>query len=235
MSILLENNLASYNLKPEKILIPNDSQDIVRLFKDAHRESRKIAIYGNGTQSGLGGPLSVGDITLSTRGLDAIIEHDVQNLTATVQSGIEFTSLQSALKSKGQFIPLDPYIRENATIGGVVATDASGPRRYHFGTWRDLILGMTFILPDATSAKIGGKTMKNVAGFEIGKLFIGSMGTLGVIDRLTFRLYPVPDMEKTVLIVCENDDAFRRVQKRVLASKLVFTTIELLDSNALNR
>lgn len=235
MSTLLENNLASYSLKPEKIVIPNDSSDMVRVFKEAHRESRKIAIFGNGTQSDLGGPLSVGDITVSTRGLNAIIEHDVQNLTATVQSGIEFNALQRALKSKGQFIPLDPYVPTNATIGGVVATNASGPRRFHFGTCRDLILGMTFILPDATSAKIGGKTMKNVAGFEIGKLFIGSMGTLGVIDRLTFRLYPVPDVEKTVLIICEDDESFRRLQKTILASKLVFTTIDLFDSYALKR
>ena len=128
---------------------------------------------------------------IDTRGLDRIVEHAAGDLVVTAQAGVTLAALQDHVASSAQWLALDPP-EPGATLGGVIATAASGPRRLLYGTPRDLLIGITVVLADGTIAHSGGKVVKNVAGYDLGKLFTGSFGTLGVIAQCTFRLHPLP-------------------------------------------
>jgi glycolate oxidase FAD binding subunit len=151
------------------------------------------------------------DLLLGTAGLDRIGEHAAGDLVVTTQAGVRLEDLQTAVASAGQWLALDPP-EPGATVGGVVAAAASGPRRLRYGTPRDLLIGITVVLADGTVAKSGGKVVKNVAGYDLGKLFTGSFGTLGVIADCTFRLHPLPAARRVVTAACSDPaDAARRI------------------------
>ncbi len=123
---------------------------------------------------------------------DRVLEHTWQDLTCTVQAGCTWQSLQDALAQHGQFVALDPLWPERATVGGIIASNDSGSLRLRYGSLRDLVIGMTVVLADGTVAQVGGKVVKNVAGYDLHKLLIGAFGTLGVITEVTFRLHAIP-------------------------------------------
>lgn len=131
-----------------------------------------------------------GDIILSTRSLDRVLEHEAGDLTATVEAGIRLSQLNERLAAAGQMLALDPP--GDPTVGACLAGNLSGPRRHRYGAPRDLVLGVTVVLADGTVANAGGKVVKNVAGYDLGKLFCGSEGRLGLIARVSLRLHPVP-------------------------------------------
>jgi len=135
---------------------------------------------------------------LSTRRLNRVVEHAWGDMTATVEAGCTFQHLQQALAEHGQRLALDPLWPDHATIGGILVTNDSGPLRVRFGSLRDLVIGITLALPDGTLAKSGGKVVKNVAGYDLPKLAIGSLGTLGIITQAIFRLHPVPRESRTL-------------------------------------
>ena len=143
-----------------------------------------------------------GDVVISTRGLKRVLEHEPGDLTAIVEAGLRLSELQSALAEHGQMLALDPP--GDPTLGACLAADLSGPRRHRYGAMRDLVLGVTLILADGTIANSGGKVVKNVAGYDLGKLFSGSRGRLGLIARLALRLHPRPAAEATVVV--DTDD-----------------------------
>ena len=132
---------------------------------------------------------------LETSGLDQIVEHNVGDFTAVLQAGVRLADAQAAFAAEGQMLALDPPLGadDGATIGGMVATADSGPLRHRYGGVRDLVVGMTVVLSDGTIAKSGGKVIKNVAGYDLAKLFAGSYGTLGLIASVSVRLHPLPD------------------------------------------
>jgi glycolate oxidase FAD binding subunit len=134
---------------------------------------------------------------LTTAGLDRLLEHEAGDLTATVEAGIRLSALNARLAESGQRLSLDPP--GDPTIGAIVAANLSGPLRHRFGTIRDLILGVTVVLADGTVANAGGKVVKNVAGYDLGKLLCGSRGTLGLIARVSLRLHPLPKTHATHL------------------------------------
>src|SRR6266550_2362358 len=154
-----------------------------------------------------GGQVSVeregGDVVLSTARLNRILEHEPGDLTAIVEAGLRLSELQAALEPRGQMLALDPP--GDPTIGACLAGDLSGPRRHRYGAMRDLVLGVTLVLADGTVASSGGKVVKNVAGYDLGKLCSGSRGRLGLVARVALRLHPRPAAEATV--VAETDDA----------------------------
>ena len=145
---------------------------------------------GAGTGLAWGGPPSRCDLVVDLRSMDQVVEHEAGDLVARVQAGATIGQLAVALGSAGQQLALD--VPAEATVGGVVATGTAGPRRFRYGTPRDLLIGITVVRADGVVAHAGGKVVKNVAGYDLGKLFAGSQGTLGLITEATFRLHPLP-------------------------------------------
>ena len=151
-----------------------------------------------------------GEAVLETGGLDRILEHNVGDFTAVLEAGVPFADAQQAFAEHGQRLAWDPPEggRDGrlATVGGIVATADSGPLRHRYGGVRDLVVGMNVVLSDGTIAKSGGKVIKNVAGYDVAKLFAGSFGTLGLIASVSVRLHPLPDRTATVVIEHQNPD-----------------------------
>jgi glycolate oxidase FAD binding subunit len=140
-----------------------------------------------------------GAVELSTAGLDEIVEHNAGDLTAVLEAGVPLARAQEVFRSAGQMLALDPFDAGGATIGGVIAANDSGPLRARYGGARDLVVGMRVALADGTVAKSGGKVIKNVAGYDLGKLFTGSFGTLGAILEVAVRLHPLPPATATAV------------------------------------
>ena len=184
-------------------------------MRSAGAGEQPVRIRGGGTKLSWGGPRRSGhagrsaeppEIELSTERLDHIVEHNEGDLTAVLQAGTPFARVQEALAEADQMISLDPPLGEadRATIGGVVATADSGPLRHRYGSARDLILGSTVVLSDGSISKAGGKVIKNVAGYDLAKLFTGSFGTLGLVVEVVMRLHPRP--RETMTVVGRSED-----------------------------
>jgi glycolate oxidase FAD binding subunit len=174
-----------------------------------------------------GGPVSIerdgGDVVLSTARLNRILEHEPGDLTAIVEAGLRLSELQAALARHGQMLALDPP--GDPTLGACLAGDLSGPRRHRYGAMRDLVIGVTVVLADGTVASSGGKVVKNVAGYDLGKLFSGSRGRLGLVARLALRLHPRPAASATVVV--ETDD-LRGTWAKIHRSQLTPSAVDVL-------
>jgi glycolate oxidase FAD binding subunit len=167
-----------------------------------------------------------GDVILSTCRLDRILEHEAGDLTATVEAGVRLSTLNARLAEHGQMLALDPP--GDPSVGACLAAALSGPRRHRYGAPRDLLLGVTVVLADGTVASSGGKVVKNVAGYDLGKLFCGSEGRFGLIARASLRLHPVPEATRTLVApVSGADDAFRLTQA-LQRSAVVPSAVDLL-------
>jgi glycolate oxidase FAD binding subunit len=178
----------------------------------------------------MGFPPTGGDILLSTTRLNHIVEHVPRDLTVTVQAGLPLLALQATLLQTQQWLALDPDLRAQATIGGMIATNATGPRRLRYGGVRDQIIGIRVVLANGTIAKGGGKVVKNVAGYDLPKLFTGALGTLGVIVAATFRLYPLAPASRTVLLTTASLAPLRELTLQVIGSTLVPTMVDVLGT-----
>jgi glycolate oxidase FAD binding subunit len=181
--------------------------DASALLAAANAEGRKVRI---------------GD-DLTTEGLDRILEHEAGDLTCTVEGGVRLSKLQVALAEHGQRLSLDPP--GDPTVGALLATNVSGPLRHRYGAPRDLVLGVTIVLPDGTVANAGGKVVKNVAGYDLSRLVCGSRGRLALIARASFRLHPLP--KATGTLVVESEDA-AAVVSTILSSRLEPSALDVL-------
>jgi glycolate oxidase FAD binding subunit len=159
--------------------------------------------------------------------MDKVIEHPWQDMTVTVQAGCTISTLQRKLAEHGQRLALDALWPDEATVGGVIATNDSGALRVRFGGLRDLIIGATIVLPDGTVAKSGGKVVKNVAGYDLQKLMTGALGTLGVITEAIFRTYPLAKEVRTLTFRAPDVNFANELLLRVLDSTLVPTGIQI--------
>jgi glycolate oxidase FAD binding subunit len=178
---------------PAYVASPASTQEASDLLRAAAEAGLAVVPRGSGTGFGWGPPPSRCDLVVDLRAMNQVIEHEAGDLVVRVQAGLTIGELASALASvsgAGQELALD--VPAEATVGGVVATGAAGPRRLRYGTPRDLLIGLTVVRADGVIARSGGKVVKNVAGYDIGKLFSGSHGTLGLITEATFRLHPRP-------------------------------------------
>ena len=182
---------------------PTSIERLAEMLATTEADGRTVGIHGGGTKERWGSLGPAPDVTISLRGLDRIVEHAAGDLVVTVEAGALLADVQKTVAAAGQWLALDPPEKES-TVGGVVATAAAGPRRLRYGTPRDLLIGVTVVLADGTVAKSGGKVVKNVAGYDLGKLFTGSFGTLGVIAECTFRLHPRPVAKRVVLTATED-------------------------------
>ena len=179
----------------------------------------------------LGMPPSRSDlVVIETAGLDRVVEYEPADLTVTVEAGMRFQALQALLGQEGQFLALDPPAQDGATIGGLIATNASGPLRFGYGTARDLVIGTRVANPEGTLTRAGGRVVKNVAGYDLNKLYIGSLGTLAIIVELSFKLAPIPPAFATVAGTFDSAGAAAAVVGGVVHSSLSPLAIELLGS-----
>ena len=169
---------------------PSSTAEASALLRAAAAAGLAVVPRGAGTGLAWGSPPSRCDLVVDLRSMNQVIEHTAGDLVARVQAGATIGQLAAALAEAGQQLALDAP--EDATVGGVVATGTAGPRRFRYGAPRDMLIGLTMVRADGVIAHSGGKVVKNVAGYDIGKLFSGSQGTLGLITEVTFRLHPLP-------------------------------------------
>jgi glycolate oxidase FAD binding subunit len=191
---------AVLGIVPRLVFEPATLAEAAEAVSRCARDRLSLGFVGGGTDLALGAPPTSLDAVLRTPSLARIVEHHPSDQVVTVEAGLPLAGLQAQLAAHGQWLALDPPWPERATVGGVVAANAFGPRRARYGSTRDLILGATLVRADGTVAKGGGKVVKNVAGFDIPRLLVGSLGTLGLIATVTFRLHPRPESEATILV-----------------------------------
>ena len=187
------------------------------------REASGVRVVGGGTKLGWGHPIEAPELSLAE--LDAIVEHNVGDLTAILQGGCPLATAREAFAAEGQMLALDPP-DDGATIGGVIATGDSGPLRHRYGGPRDLVLGVQVALPDGSLARAGSKVIKNVAGYDLAKLMTGAYGTLGVVTEVSVRLHPAPRESLTVVV--------RRDDPRTLAAAARELTHRPLEAERLD-
>ena len=219
-------------LKPLAVARPRSARELADVLRWSYERGLAVSPWGGGTKQGIGRPLSRLDVVVCTGGLRALVEIDEGNLTAEVEAGLAIDELQSHLAAKGLFFALDPLEGGEATLGGIIATNASGPRRLLYRTARDQVLGLLLVLPDGRVLRTGGKTVKDVAGYNLTRPLIGSWGTLGVIAGATLRLLPIPEGSATVLARFGDVGSACRLAMRVRGSELLPAAIEVLSGNA---
>jgi glycolate oxidase FAD binding subunit len=214
---------------PLPIGMPTTTAELAELVTSASQDRSPLIVTGNSSKLEWGGIVSGAKSIVSTQKLDRLIAHAVGDLTVTVEAGMKFARLQSILATAGQFLPLDPAYPDRATIGGIVATADTGSLRHRYGGVRDLLLGMSFIRADGKIAKAGGRVVKNVAGYDMMKLFTGSYCTLGILTEVTFRVYPLPSNTGTVILT-GSINWLAQVAKILLASTLTPISVDVLST-----
>jgi glycolate oxidase FAD binding subunit len=223
--------------KPKGIVSPKTIDEVSKVVALANQQQLTIIPRGSGTKMGMGGIPKKIDIVLFTNRLNRITDSDCENLTLSAEGGITLNEVQKSLAKvgKGYFLPLDPPYTERATLGGIVATNSSGPKRLLYGTARDMIIGIKAVFPNGDIVVSGGKTVKNVSGYDMCKLLIGSYGTLGILCEMTFKLLPLPEKEETLLLSfarIEEADGFVR---ELRGSQLIPSSLETLNALAVSK
>jgi glycolate oxidase FAD binding subunit len=201
--------------------IPTNDIECARVLADAAGERHTVRIRGAGTKSYIGNTVAT-DIELSTERLVGVVDHVPADLTVTVGAGTRVADLAAALAGAGQFLPIDPPHASEATIGGVIAANSNGFWRARYGGVRDLLIGTRTALADGTVARAGGRVVKNVAGYDLDKLLVGSFGTLGVIVEATLKVLPVPTASDGLVAgFAHSADAFAAAHEVVRAASRV--------------
>ncbi len=218
---------------PRWVAVPGTVEEVSRLLRVASEERLAVIPMGSGAARSLGNVPSRVDLAVSFARLDRVIAYSPDDLTLRVQAGATLVSLADALAPHGQFLPLDPPEGASRTVGGVVATGASGPLRFRYGTARDLLLGVRFVQADGTITWGGANVVKSVTGYDIPKLMVGSLGTLGLLAEMTLRLHPLPESEETRLVVFSEREPAGSFILSILDSPLQPNRLELLNSGAL--
>jgi len=232
-SVSLHKELEHYSVdgkRPNLVVFPETINEISEIMKVASSESVAITPWGGGTKIGLGRVPDKVDLVVCTGRINRILEHEASDLIATAECGIKLKELQRVLREKNQFLAIDPpHVELGATVGGIIATNDSGPKRLKFGTMRESLIGIKVVRPDGSIVKGGAKVVKNVAGYDLPKLYVGSLGTLGIIVEGTFRLYPIPEASKTYLATFPNLEMFQETVLSILNTSIVPTCLEALN------
>lgn len=214
-------------VRPTHVVEPGSESETSQTLAWANRNAVCLGPRGGGTKLGWGcSPVSL-SVVLSTRRMGRILEHAWADMTATVEAGCTVAQMQRTLAEHGQRLAIDPLFPQQATIGGVIATNDSGVLRLRYGSVRDLIIGVTVALPDGTLATSGGKVVKNVAGYDLQKLMTGALGTLGVITKATFRVHPLPRVTRTLTFTCPDITAANMKMLHLLDSVATPAGIQL--------
>ncbi|MFH1140747.1 MAG: FAD-binding oxidoreductase [Chloroflexota bacterium] len=214
--VVPEDDLPSYSvegLAPKAAVFPASEEQLSAVLGLAAREGWAVVPRGNGTLMSLGGVPERVAVVLGLTKLPAAIQHAPGDLTVTVGVGTKLAELQDKLAQAGQWLPLDPPMAQRRTLGGVLATNLAGPLSLAFGTARDMVIGMKVAGPDGVITKSGGKVVKNVTGFDVAKVHLGALGTLGVIVEASFKVAPMPRRDVTLVAL------FDRLERAMTASR----------------
>ncbi|MCE5264007.1 MAG: FAD-binding oxidoreductase [Deltaproteobacteria bacterium] len=224
--------LAVDGLVPGVMVSPGTIEEISKVMAFANAEKLAVVPMGGGTKMGMGGVPKKLDILLSTRRMNRYNDYDIANLTVGVECGLTLDEVQEKLsrEGRGYFVALDPPYSREATVGGIVAMNDSGPKRFVYGAARDIILGIKAVLPNGEIITAGGKAVKNVAGYDMTKLLIGSMGAVGIICEIIFRITPRPDAEATLLFPFNGLKEAAGFLRKLLHSKYYPAAMELINA-----
>jgi glycolate oxidase FAD binding subunit len=208
--LLGDTDLAGYEvdgIRPAAALLANSAEEISELLRFAAAEKLAVIPCGGRTKLGIGMPPARYDIALDLSRMNKVLAYEPRDLTLGVQPGIRFSTLAATLAAEKQFLPLNPPFLNGATIGGILATDSASPLRHAYGAPRDFVLGLEFVTGDGAVAKSGGRVVKNVSGYDLHKLLIGSLGTLAVITRANFKTFPMPQAQAVFVAAFESAGA----------------------------
>ncbi|WP_421654720.1 FAD-binding oxidoreductase [Leptothermofonsia sp. ETS-13] len=218
------------------VVFPGTQTELAEVMTHASHQRWTVLPVGCGSKLHWGGLVRGGQgearsplIAISTGRMNRLIDHAVGDLTVTVEAGMGFADLQATLAKAGQFLAIDPAFPERATIGGIVATADTGSLRHRYNSVRDMLLGLSLVRADGQLARAGGRVVKNVAGYDLMKLFTGSYGTLGVITQVTFRVYPLPETSQTV-VLAGKAELIAQATAALLSSALTPVSVDLLSA-----
>jgi glycolate oxidase FAD binding subunit len=225
------NQLSIDGSAPLRAVRPASVSEIRELVTEARRAGQGVYPVGGGTTLDAGLPPSKPGVALDTTALASVIDYPARDMTITVRAGITIAALAAELAKEGQWLPVDVALPERATLGGAIALNKSGPRRFGFGTLRDYVIGISFVTDDGVEVKAGGRVVKNVAGYDLMKLQIGAVGTLGVVTQVTLKVKPRPEAAAAVVFGCD-PLSVGGVLDLLHASKSRPAAVELLNADA---
>jgi len=214
------------------VLAPSSPAELAEALRGAAGHGRTIALAGNSTKCRMAGPLKAADVAITTASLRRVVEYEPHDLTISVDAGLGWREFEQLLAGNRQMVPLDPPFGDGATVGGVIAANSSGPRRRLYGTARDMVIGMTLATLEGKLVQTGGMVVKNVAGLDIAKLMIGSLGTLAALVTVNFKLQPIPDEERSFVVPFESANDALAARDRILKSQLQPAAVDLLNPRA---
>src|SRR5215472_12943122 len=216
---------------PTTVLCPESPEQLAEALRASASEHRTIRLGGRFSKDRLGGRPYPAAVTISTRAMNRWLKYDPRDLTVSVEAGMPWADLDRTLREHGQMLPLDPGWAES-TVAGVVAANVSGPRRRLYGTARDLVIGMQFATLEGKLVNSGGMVVKNVAGLDMAKLMIGSLGTLAAIAVVNFKLSPMPETERSFLLPFDSATAAVEARNKILAGVLQPAAIDIWNPQA---
>lgn len=223
----------NFQSMPDAVISPRNLEEISEILKICNQYRVPIVPRGSGTNLCAGTCPTEGGIVLLFKHMNNILEIDEENLTVTVQPGVITLDMIHAIEEKGLFYPPDPSSMKISTIGGNINENSGGLRGLKYGVTRDYVIGLEAVLPNGDIIRTGGKLAKDVAGYDLTRLFVGSEGTLGVITEATLKLIPMPETRKTMLALYQDLSAAARSVSKIIANKIIPTTLEFLDQATL--
>ncbi len=214
------------------MLAPETPAELAETLRAAAARGDTISLAGNSSKRLMAGPVEPAALSVTTISMRRVLEYEPFDLTVSVEAGLPWCELVGLLARNRQMVPLDPPFRETATVGGVIASNSSGPRRRLYGAARDFVIGMKFATLEGNIVQSGGMVVKNVAGLDMGKLMIGSFGTLAAIASVNFKVLPAPEAERSFLLSFDSAWAAIQARNRILASTLQPAALDLLNPPA---
>lgn len=228
-----QRRLSVDGLLPSTAMRPDDAADAARDLYACDQVPAAVVVWGGGTQMRLGAPPRRYEVACSTEGMMRLLEYEPADLTCRVEAGMRLSDLQATLRAQGQRLPLDPPRPERATVGGMVAANTNGLTRGRYGTVRDWVIGIAVAYPSGKVARAGGKVVKNVAGYDLMKLHIGALGTLGVVAEVNFKVQARPEAEATLLAHFEAPGPALEVGLKLARQYLAPAAAIVLDRDSL--
>jgi len=231
--ILYSRDASRYRHLPDAVVMPTTTEQVSQVLRLANEREIPVTPRGAGTNlSGGSVPINGGIVMVLTK-LNRIVDIDEESLIARVQPGVVNSDLQKALEPRGLFFPPDPASLSVSTLGGNVAEGAGGPRGMKYGVTKDYVLGLEVVLPTGDIIRTGGRTVKNVTGYDLTRLFIGSEGTLGVITEITLRILPLPEAKKTLLAIYDDLVKAAETVSQIHHQGIVPVTLEIMDQGSI--
>lgn len=217
-------------------LKPTSPEELAEILRSSAAASRTVNVFGRNSKRFMAGPILPADVLVSSSSLDKVLLYERDDLTVSVGAGMRFKALQDFLRRERQMIALDPPFADKATVGGIVASNVSGPMRRSYGTARDMVIGMTFATLEGKLIKTGGMVVKNVAGLDMGKMMIGSFGTLAAITSVNFRVHAMPEATQTFLYASSDPEEIMEKHGRIIrGTQLRPTSMDILSPTAAAR